>query len=152
MIFDDKEYHGLSNETIVARYWAHLDDKNDAKSGEFGEKICAIFSLICALLVKKAFNAFFKVFWATFYADYAFLRFICAIYPPQRQNLLPTLEIITQNFQNFQKKSKFQKKFQNLEFFFQNFQSHKGAANDIKGAATSLQVNSKISIFNWELP
>ena len=59
MIFDDKEYHGLSNETIVARYWAHLDDKNDAKSGEFGEKICAIFSLICALLVKKAFNAFF---------------------------------------------------------------------------------------------
>ena len=21
MIFDDKEYHGLSNETIVARYW-----------------------------------------------------------------------------------------------------------------------------------
>ena len=33
------------------------------------------------------------------------------IYPSQRQNLLPTLEIITHNFQNFGKK------FQNLEFF-----------------------------------
>ena len=37
-------------------------------------------------------------------------------------------------------------------FFLQNFQNHKGAANDIKGAAASLLVNSKISIFNWELP
>ena len=41
-----------------------------------------------------------------------------------------------------------EKKFPNVEFFFQNFQYHKGAANDIKGAATSLLVNSKISIFN----
>ena len=70
------------------------------------------------------------------------------IYPSQRQNLLPTLEIITHNFQNFQKVKNFGKKFQNLEFFLQNFQNHKGAANDIKGAAASLLVNSKISIFN----
>ena len=74
------------------------------------------------------------------------------IYPSQRQNLLFTLEIITHNFHNFQKIENFGKKFQNLEFFFQNFQNHKEAANDIKGAAASLLVNSKISIFNWELP
>ena len=74
------------------------------------------------------------------------------IYPSQRQNLHPTLEIITHNFQKFQKNQNFGKQFQNLEFFFQNFQNHKGAANDIKGAAASLLVNSKISIFNWELP
>ena len=39
------------------------------------------------------------------------------IYPSQRQNLLPTLEISTQNFQNFQKNQNFGKKFPNLEFF-----------------------------------
>ena len=48
--------------------------------------------------------------------------------------------------------SNFGKKFPNSEFFSQNFQNHRGAANDIKGAAASLLVNSKISIFNWELP
>ena len=74
------------------------------------------------------------------------------IYPSQRQNLLPTLKIITHNFQIFQKNSKFQKKFPKSRIFSQNFQNHKGAANDIKGAAASLLVNSKISIFNWELP
>ena len=67
------------------------------------------------------------------------------IYPSQRQNLLPTLEIITHNFQHFQKIQNFGKMFQNLEFFPQNFQNH-------KGAAASLLVNSKISIFNWKLP
>ena len=36
------------------------------------------------------------------------------IYPSQRQNLLPTLEISNQNFQNFQN---FGIKFQNLEFY-----------------------------------
>ena len=66
------------------------------------------------------------------------------IYPSQRQNLLPTLEIITQ----LQKIQNLGKKFQNLEFFFQNFQNHKGAANDIIGAAATLLVNSQISIFN----
>ena len=77
------------------------------------------------------------------------------IYPSQRQNLLPILEISTQNFQNFQNFHNFQnfgKKFPKSRIFFQNFQYHKGAANDIKGAAASLLVNSKISIFNWELP
>ena len=71
-----------------------------------------------------------------------------SIYHSQRQNLLPTLKILTHNFQNFQKIQNFRKKIQNLEFFFQNFQNHKGAANDIKGAAASLLVNSKVSIFN----
>ena len=68
------------------------------------------------------------------------------MYPSQ--NLLPTLEIITHNFKIFQKNQNFGKKFQNLEFVFQNFQNHKGAANDIKGAAASLLVNSKFSVFN----
>ena len=71
-----------------------------------------------------------------------------SIYPSQRQNLLLTLEIITHNLQNFQKIQNFGIFFKNLEFFVQNFQNHKGAANDIKGAAASLLVNSKISIFN----
>ena len=74
------------------------------------------------------------------------------IYPSQRQNLLPILEIITHYFQKFSKYSKFRNKIPKSRIFFQNFQNHKGAANDIKGAAASLLVNSKISIFNWELP
>ena len=74
------------------------------------------------------------------------------IYPSQRQNLLPTLKILTQNFENFHNFQNFGKKFPKSRIFFQNFQYHKGAANDIKGAAASLLVNSKISIFNWELP
>ena len=53
--------------------------------------------------------------------------------------------LITHNF------SKFWKKIPKSRIFFQNFQSHKGAANDIKGAAASLLVNSKIFIFNLEL-
>ena len=71
------------------------------------------------------------------------------IYPSQHQNLLPILEIITHYFQKY---SKFRNKIPKSRIFFQNFQNHKGAANDIKGAAASLLVNSKISIFNWELP
>ena len=71
------------------------------------------------------------------------------IYPSQRQNLLPILEIITHYFQKY---SKFRNKIPKSRIFFQNFQYHKGAANDVKGAAASLLVNSKISIFNWELP
>ena len=71
------------------------------------------------------------------------------IYPSQRQNLLPILEIITHYFQKY---SKFRNKIPKSRIFFQNFQNHKGAANEVKGAAASLLVNSKISIFNWELP
>ena len=48
------------------------------------------------------------------------------------------------NFHNFQN---FGKKFQNLEFFFQNFPKHKRAATDIKGAAASSLPNYKIFIF-----
>ena len=69
------------------------------------------------------------------------------IYPSQRQNLLPTMEIITQIFQ---KNQNFGKKFQNRELFFQNFGNHKGAANDIKGAAASLLVNYENFIFFQE--
>ena len=76
------------------------------------------------------------------------------IYPSQRQNLLPTLEIITHDFQIFQKIQNFGKKIQNFgekipksRIFFQNFQNHKGAATDIKGAAASLLDNYKIFIF-----
>ena len=50
------------------------------------------------------------------------------------------------NFQNFGKK------FPNFRIFFQNFQNHKGAAADIKGAATSLLANYKIFIFFHECP
>ena len=74
------------------------------------------------------------------------------IYPSQRQNLLPILEIITHYFQKFSKYSKFRNKIPKSRIFFQNFQNYRGAANGIKGAAASLLVNSKISIFNWELP
>ena len=55
------------------------------------------------------------------------------IYPSQRQNLLPTLEILIQNFWKFSNFQNFGKKFPNSEFFSWNFQ------------------NSRISIFNWEL-
>ena len=48
------------------------------------------------------------------------------IYPSQRQNLLPTLEIITHNFQNFQKNQNFGKKYQNLEFFSKISKTTKG--------------------------
>ena len=71
------------------------------------------------------------------------------IYPSQRQNLLPILEIITHYFQKY---SKFRNKIPKSRIFFKIFQNYRGAANGIKGAAASLLVNSKISIFNWELP
>ena len=70
------------------------------------------------------------------------------MYPSQRQNLLPTLKIITHNFQNFQKIQNFGKKIPKSKKNFQNSQNHKWAANDIKGATASFLVNSKISIFN----
>ena len=59
------------------------------------------------------------------------------IYPSQRQNLLPILEIITHYFQKY---SKFRNKIPKSRIFFQNFQNYKGAA------ASSLP-NYKISIF-----
>ena len=42
---------------------------------------------------------------------------------------------------------KFWKKNPKSRIFFLNFQNHKGAATDIKGAAASLLANSKIFIF-----
>ena len=70
-----------------------------------------------------------------------------SIYPSQRQNLLPTLEISYQNFQNFHNFQNFRKKIPKSRVFFQNFQKHKGAATDIKGAAGSSLPNYKIFIF-----
>ena len=55
------------------------------------------------------------------------------IYPSQHQNLLPTLEIITHNFQNFQKIKHFGKKFQNLEFFSKISKTTKGPPMTSKG-------------------
>ena len=56
-------------------------------------------------------------------------------------------------FGNFNSKfSKFQEKIPKFWIFSQNFQHHKGAATEIKGAAASLLVDSKISIFYRELP
>ena len=59
----------------------------------------------------------------------------------QRQKLPPTLEIITRNFSKFSMVIEFFKQFQNFESFPQNFQNHREAATDIKGAAASLLVN-----------
>ena len=44
-----------------------------------------------------------------------------SIYPSQRQNLLPTLEIVTHNFQNFQKIQNFGKKIPKSRIFFPKF-------------------------------
>ena len=55
------------------------------------------------------------------------------IYPSQRQNLLPTLEIITHNFQNFQKIQNFGKKFQNLKLFSKISETSKGPPMTSKG-------------------
>ena len=74
------------------------------------------------------------------------------IYPSQRQNLPPILEIVIRNFSKFSIIFKIWKKFQNFEFFSQNFKNYKGAATDIKGAAASLIANSNFSIFYRELP
>ena len=52
----------------------------------------------------------------------------------------------------FSKFSKFWEKIPKFWFFSQNFQNHRGAATEIKGAAASLLVNSKISILYQELP
>ena len=52
------------------------------------------------------------------------------IYPSQRQNLLPTLEIITHNFKKIQN---FGKKFQNLEFFSKISNTTKGPPMTSKG-------------------
>ena len=85
----------------------------------------------------------------------AFELHFMAIYPSQRQDLLPTLEISTHiplstskfasDFGNFKSKisknSKFRKKNPKSRICFQNFQNQKGAVNDIKGAAASLLIN-----------
>ena len=52
------------------------------------------------------------------------------IYPSQRQNLLPTLEILIRNFQNFQN---FGKKFQNFDFFLKISKTTEGPPLRSKG-------------------
>ena len=68
------------------------------------------------------------------------------IYPSQRHHLPPTLKIMIRNFSKYSIIFKICK-IQNSEFLSQNFLNHRGAAYDIKWAAVSLLVNSKISIF-----
>ena len=51
------------------------------------------------------------------------MQFYAPIYPSQRQNLLPTLEIITHKFQNFQKIQYYGKKL-DFGFFFRNFENY----------------------------
>ena len=77
---------------------------------------------------------------------------LVANFEPKFKTWSRQIMFYTNNFWNFQKIQNFEKKIPKSRIFFQNFQNHKGAANDIKGAASSLLVNSKISIFNWELP
>ena len=67
------------------------------------------------------------------------------IYPSQRQNLLPTLEISTQNFHNFQN---FGKKFQNLEFFSKISKSTKGPPLTSKGPPPPHYPITKFSFFS----
>ena len=70
------------------------------------------------------------------------------IYPSQRQNLLPTLEIITHNFQNFQKIQNFRKKFQNLEFFSKISKTTKGPPLTSKRPPPPHYPITKFSIFS----
>ena len=77
------------------------------------------------------------------------------IYPSQGQNLLLIFEIITHNFSKFFidfKTFKILEKIPKFSICFQNFQNHKGAATDIKGAAASLLANSKVFFFYQEFP
>ena len=67
------------------------------------------------------------------------------IYPSQRQNLLPTLEISTQNFHNFQN---FGKKFQNLEFFSKISKTTKGPPLTSKGPPPPNYPITKFSFFS----
>ena len=67
------------------------------------------------------------------------------IYPSQRQNLLPTLEISTQNFHNFQN---FGKKFQNLEFFSKISKTTKGPPLTSKGPPPPHYPITKFSFFS----
>ena len=55
------------------------------------------------------------------------------IYPSQRQNLLPTLEILIQNFENFQIFKILEKKFPNSEFFLKISKTTEGPPMTSKG-------------------
>ena len=70
------------------------------------------------------------------------------IYPSQRQNLLPILEISTQNFQNFHNFQNFGKKFQNLEFFSKISKTTKGPPLTSKRPPPPHYPITKFSIFS----
>ena len=70
-----------------------------------------------------------------------------SIYPSQRQNLLPTLEIITHTFQNFHNFQNFGKKFQNLEFFSEISKTTKGPPLTSKGPPPPHYPITKFSFF-----
>ena len=89
------------------------------------------------------------------YETNIFVVYFYGIYPSQRQNLLLTFVIVTHNFSKFLivfKTFKISEKIPKFSICFQNFQIHKGAATDIKGAAASLLANSKVFIFYQEFP
>ena len=74
--------------------------------------------------------------------------FLRSIYPSQRQNLLPTLEISNQNFQNFHNFQNFGKKFQNLEFFSKISKTTKGPPLTSKGPPPPHYPITKFSFFS----
>ena len=69
------------------------------------------------------------------------------IYPSQRQNLLPTLEILIQNFENFQIFKILEKKFPNSEFFSKISKTTKGPPLTSKGPPPPCSTITKFSFF-----
>ena len=70
-----------------------------------------------------------------------------SIYPSQRQNLLPTLEILIQNFENFQIFKILEKKFPNSEFFSKISKTTKGPPLTSKGPPHPHYPITKFSFF-----
>ena len=78
----------------------------------------------------------------------AILRsYFILIYPSQRQNLLPTLEILIQNFENFQIFKILEKKFPNSEFFSKISKTTKGPPLTSKGPPPPCSTITKFSFF-----
>ena len=69
------------------------------------------------------------------------------IYPSQRQNLLPTFEILIQNFGNFHIFQNFGKKFPNSEFFSKISKTTKGPPLTSKGPPPPCSTITKFSFF-----
>ena len=114
-----------------------LSSKDGFKKSIFGIK--HELARLCLVLYTPSFGNFwekvehFGIFFWKFWKYLEFLDILDfffenyeLIYPSQRQNLLPTLEILNQNFQNFHNFQNFGKKFQNLDFFSKISKTTKG--------------------------